>query len=89
MGNRRPERDARWICLPEDPLEIYTRNYALIARCRACQHALELDIALLLEKFGAQARMEQVSMRLRCYRCGTRGAAIQPKYRGPTRSDWR
>ena len=89
MGNRRPERDARWICLPDDSLELYAKDYALIARCRGCQHTHELNVALLLKRLGAQVRMEHVSTRLRCNQCGKRGAQIQPKYRGPTRSDWR
>jgi hypothetical protein len=89
MGNRRPERDARWICLPEDPLELYAKDYALIARCRRCQHSRELQVALLLRVFGAQERMERVGARLRCSHCGLRGARIEPKYRGPIRSDWR
>jgi hypothetical protein len=89
MGNRRPERDARWICLPTDPLELYAKNYALNARCRRCKHSRELDVARLLEVLGPKVTMERVGARLRCSRCGLRGARIEPKYRGPTRTDWR
>jgi hypothetical protein len=89
MGNRRPERDARWVCLPSDRLELFARNYALIARCRRCQHWSELPVAVLLKEFGAEAAMERVMARLRCVQCGRLGARIEPKYRGPTHSDWR
>jgi hypothetical protein len=89
MGNRRPERDARWACLPGDPLELYAKDYALNARCRRCEHSRELHMALLLRVFGAEATIGQVGARLRCSQCGMRGARIEPKYRGPTSSDWR
>ncbi len=89
MGNRRPERDARWICLPADPLQLYVKDYALIARCRRCQHTCELHVALLLKTLGEKVTMEEVGARLRCSQCGVRGARIEPKYRGPTSSDWR
>ena len=89
MGNRRPERDARWFCLPADPLALYAKDYALVARCRRCQHSGELQIALLLREVGADVSMEQVMAHLRCSRCGARASRIEPKYRGPIRSDWR
>ena len=89
MGNRRPERDARWICLPTDPLELYAKDYGLIARCRGCEHSRELHVALLLKVLGSKVTMESVGARLRCSQCGLRGARIEPKYRGPTRTDWR
>jgi hypothetical protein len=89
MGNRRPERDARWICLPADPLALYAKDYVLVARCQRCQHSGELQIALLLRDLGPDIPMKQVSAHLRCSRCGERGGRIEPKYRGPTRSDWR
>ena len=60
MGNRRPERDARWICMPADPLKLYAKDYALIARCRRCHHWGELQIGLLLRELGADAPMERV-----------------------------
>jgi hypothetical protein len=89
MGSRRPERDARWRCLPTDPLSLYAKDYALIARCRRCEHARELHLALLLRVLGPQTTIEHVGARLRCSQCGLRGARIEPKYRGPTSSDWR
>ena len=89
MGNRRPERDARWICLPSDSLELYAKNYALVARCRRCRHSAELQIAMLLKEFGMHAPMERVMARLRCTECGAQSPRIEPKYRGPTSSDWR
>lgn len=89
MGNRRPERDARWTCLPTDSLGLFAKDYVLVARCRRCQHSNELHIAMLLKEFGADAPMERVMARLRCSFCGELGANIAPKYRGRTRSDWR
>jgi hypothetical protein len=89
MGNRRPERDARWICLPADPLAVYVKDYVLVARCRRCVHSRELHMALLLKVFGPHATIDQIAGRLRCSLCGLRGARMEPKYRGPIRTDWR
>jgi hypothetical protein len=68
---------------------VYAKDYALIAWCRRCQHSRELHVALLLKVLGTQITMERVGARLRCSYCGLRGARIEPKYRGPTRTDWR
>jgi hypothetical protein len=76
MGNRRPERDARWICVPTDPLTRYARDYALIARCRRCEHSRELHLALLVRVFGPAATIDRVGARLAAARadCAVRGS---------------
>jgi hypothetical protein len=84
MGSRNPGRDARrgW---REDALGLYARDYKLIAHCRRswCEHERELHIQLLLRLFPPQTTIGQVADRLRCHRCGMRGARIEARYVGP------
>jgi hypothetical protein len=71
---------------PTDVLGLYAKDYALTAQCGrdACEHSRELHIALLLKLFGPDITLAQVAARLRCSRCGMRGARMEARYRGPT-----
>jgi hypothetical protein len=62
------------------------KDYALTAHCErdACEHARELHIARLLKVLGPEITLAQVAARLRCSRCGMRGARLEARYRGPT-----
>ena len=48
------------------------------------EHSRELHIALLLKLLGPEVTLAQVAARLRCSRCGLRGARLEARYRGPT-----
>lgn len=81
----RPGRDIR-IASREDPLRLYADHYRLTACCRrpGCAHRRDLHIELLLRAFGREATLGSVGARLRCHRCGLRGARIEARYIGPT-----
>ena len=68
-----------------DPLRDYLALYRLTARCRrpGCLHRRELHTELLLRVFGAEASLGSIAARLRCHRCGMRGARIEATYIGP------
>jgi len=84
MTFRRPERDVR-LGWRDDPLELYTRHYKLIAHCRrpGCEHERELPVILLLRAFKPDITLGQMSARLRCHECGMRGARVEARYIGP------
>jgi hypothetical protein len=83
MGAKNPERERLWGA-QHDPLTAYVHGYEFEAHCRrsSCEHCRPLHIALLLKAFGPDAKLGQVAARLRCSRCGTRGARIQVRYVG-------
>jgi len=85
MGTRRAGRDQLWGSRT-DALRLYARHYALVAHCERdfCDHSRELHIALLLRVFGGEATLGKIAARLRCARCGMRGARIEAHYRGPS-----
>jgi hypothetical protein len=87
-GGRRPGPDARW-GTPTDVLGLYAKDYALRVHCErdACEHSRELHVALLLKMLGPDITLAQVAARLRCSRCGQRGARLEARYRGPTRDE--
>jgi len=84
MGAVNPEREARRRGQPTDPLRLFTRDWELSARCRraGCDHHRPLIVSLLIKAFGANATLGDVAQRLRCSRCGMRGAHIQTRYVG-------
>jgi hypothetical protein len=87
MGSRNPGRDVRW-ATREDTLGRYARDYKLTAQCRRswCEHQRELHIQLLLRIFPAETTLGHIADRLRCHRCGLRGARIVAQYTGSTGS---
>jgi hypothetical protein len=84
MTFKRPERDVR-LGWRDDPLKLYTRRYMLVAHCRrpGCEHERELPPILLLRAFSPDTTVGQMAARLRCYRCGMRGARVEARYIGP------
>lgn len=70
---------------PSDALRAYIALYRLTACCRrpGCPHRRELHTELLLRLFGAEAALGSIAARLRCHRCGMRGARIEVTYIGP------
>ena len=84
MGAVNPEREARRRGEPTDPLRLFVRDWDLTARCRriGCDHQRLLVVTLLIKAFGADSTLGQVAQRLRCSKCGMRGALIQTRYMG-------
>jgi hypothetical protein len=80
MGSRNPSRSRLWGA-DADPLGSYERDYTLTAVCR-CGHERELPVALLLRVFGPEASLRQMRERLRCHRCGKRGATLKVCFAG-------
>ena len=84
MSGRKSERNVRtgW---RDDALELYARDYSLIAHCRrpGCEHARELHIHLLLRLFTPHTTLGEMAARFRCHRCGMRGARVEARYIGP------
>jgi hypothetical protein len=83
MGGKNPERERVWGA-DEDPLIAYAENYTLQARCRRpfCEHRRELHFALLAKAFGPDAKLGVIGARMRCSKCGFRGARIEVRYVG-------
>jgi hypothetical protein len=79
-----PEREARRLGKPTDPLRLFADGFQLTARCRrpGCEHSRALVVGLLVKAFGPDATLERVSSRLRCSACGMQGARIEVKYTG-------
>ena len=84
MGSVNPEREARRRGQPTDPLRLFTQDWDLTARCRraGCHHHRQLIVTLLIKAFGAHSTLGEVAQRLRCSKCGMRGAHIQTRYVG-------
>ena len=84
MGAVNPERVAGRRGQPTDPLRRFTRGWELTARCRrvGCAHQRSLIVSLLIKAFGANSTLSDVAQRLRCSKCGMRGARIQARYLG-------
>lgn len=86
MGSRKPRPGIEIRTgHPHDPLRFYLGCYQLTACCRRpwCEHRRDLHIELLLRLFGADAQLGHIAGRLRCHRCGMRGARIEARYVGP------
>jgi hypothetical protein len=83
MGGKNPERERLW-GNDADALIAYAGNYELAAHCRRpfCTHKRPLHFALLLKAFGPHATLGQAGARMRCSRCGFRGARIEVRYVG-------
>jgi hypothetical protein len=47
-------------------------TYRLFAGCPSCRRAAELDLPMLVKRFGADAPIEAVRERVRCRACGKR-----------------
>ncbi len=79
-----PEREARRLGRPTDPLRLFEWGFELTARCggAGCGHARELPVPLLIKAYGHDATLEHVAAHMRCSRCGLRGARIVAKYVG-------
>jgi hypothetical protein len=84
MGSINPEREARRRGADNDPLRLFERDFQITACCRrsGCAHRRELTIGLLIRAFGRKATLGQVAARMRCAKCGMRGAQIVVKYVG-------
>jgi hypothetical protein len=84
VGSINPEREARRRGADSDPLRLFERDFQLTACCRrsGCAHRRELTIGLLIRAFGREATLGQVAARMRCAKCGMRGAQIVVKYTG-------
>jgi hypothetical protein len=87
MGYRHP-RFGRDLLMgsPSDALGLYASRYQLTACCRrpGCGHRRDLHTELLLRLFGTEATLGAIAGRLRCHRCGMRGAKIEVRFVGPT-----
>jgi hypothetical protein len=79
-----PEREARRLGKPTDPLRLFAHGFRLTAHCRrpGCEHTRNLAVGLLLKAYGPDATLEHVAARLRCSACGMRGARIDARYTG-------
>jgi hypothetical protein len=79
-----PEREARRLGRPIDPLRVLEWGFVLIAHCRraGCRHARELLVPLLIRAYGPDATLSYVAAHMRCSQCGMRGARIVAKYVG-------
>ena len=79
-----PEREARRLGKPTDPLRLFERDFQILARCRrpGCSHVRELAIGLLLSVYGRDAPLGAVAARMRCSHCAMRGARLEVKYIG-------
>jgi hypothetical protein len=84
VGSINPEREARRRGADSDPLRLFERDFQLTACCRrsGCAHRRELTIGLLNRAFGREATLGQVAARMRCAKCGMRGAQIVVRYIG-------
>jgi len=84
MGSINPEREARRLGRPTDPLRLFEWGFQLTARCRraGCHHARELPVPLLIKAYGPDTTLEQIAAHMRCSQCGMRGARIVAKYVG-------
>jgi hypothetical protein len=50
------------------------RNARLMAICESCRRAQLLDLTVLLRSYGLRLDLDTLRRRLRCARCGGRGA---------------
>jgi hypothetical protein len=84
MGGINPEREARRRGKPTDRLRLFTHDFLLTAHCEApgCEHSRELSVSLLLKAFGSECTLAQAGARLRCSRCGARGARMTVRFTG-------
>ncbi len=60
------------------------RNARLMAICESCRRAQMLDLTALLRSYGLRLKLDALRRRLRCTRCGGRGA-LRVVYRSAAR----
>lgn len=69
---------------PSETLKLHAARQRLVAYCRrnGCTNRRDPHTELLVRAFGAHATLGSIAARLRCHRCGMRGARIEARYIG-------
>jgi hypothetical protein len=77
--------DIQYIAMPEEKLVTdLARNARLMAICGSCRRTQLLDLTVLLRSYGLRLKLDMLRRRLRCTRCGGRGA-LRIVYRSSAR----